>query len=328
MKKKAFTLVELLVVIGIIALLIGILLPALNKARESSRSIKCASNIRQLGVAMQFYINENKGILPHGGDPRYTDNDGDRAARSVGWWDDPALWINVAARNIYKRSYSEMQLDPGTQLPNNLTGNSVFVCPSARDAGTSQGGSNEVATAGGYHQMYGHPNRLPTPNPIGAKFTAGTTDTGGATTASAGGARNIYISYGFNAKIDSTLAGGVGAAPVYVRAARLKQSTEVALLVERRMNLYEIDKVLSDAYGSPGGNALPTRKLNRLKAKWDYFSGRHNKGGYILMADGHVQWLSQRDVLLPPGYNPSTPNGATFNQPGKVIWDPFGPTYP
>ena len=62
-RRRAFTLVELLVVIGIIATLIAILLPALNRAREQARRIRCMSNMRQLTVAWTMYANDAKGFL-------------------------------------------------------------------------------------------------------------------------------------------------------------------------------------------------------------------------------------------------------------------------
>src|SRR4051812_15835270 len=82
---RGFTLVELLVVIGIIAILVGILMPALTSARKSAESVQCMSNLRQIGLAVKTCVDNNKSRFP--GHP------------NGGVWRDPGSGAPLAAND-------------------------------------------------------------------------------------------------------------------------------------------------------------------------------------------------------------------------------------
>src|SRR3954471_21283572 len=90
--RNAFTLVELLVVIGIIAVLISILLPTLGKVRRQANTLQCSSNMRQVATALIMYINDNKGRFPAAGLPVIP-------AYPNGWW-----WPNELVRLNYVKT--------------------------------------------------------------------------------------------------------------------------------------------------------------------------------------------------------------------------------
>ena len=126
----AFTLVELLVVIGIIALLISILLPALSKARDQANNIKCLSNVKQLTTASMMFANDHQGYMPtcsddqwaHANDPyqrKWLYRVSTTSGGSVKDWPSmlmPYLGVKDADMNTF-------QMNPQGQ-------SRLFVCPS------------------------------------------------------------------------------------------------------------------------------------------------------------------------------------------------------
>jgi prepilin-type N-terminal cleavage/methylation domain-containing protein/prepilin-type processing-associated H-X9-DG protein len=136
-KNFAFTLIELLVVIAIIAILAGLLLPALSMAKESAHQISCLGNLRQWGIANTMYLDDSREIFPDG---KITNGTPDAPANyneDTPHWSDLAVfeaagqgttvWYNVLPPYITKLPLWQYSANPS----NFVDGKTIFTCPTS-----------------------------------------------------------------------------------------------------------------------------------------------------------------------------------------------------
>ena len=130
MKRNAFTLIELLVVIAIIAILVGLLVPAVQRVREAANRVSCINNLKQIGLAWQMYENTNESF-PYGGEfvlpPRYING---VPATKLNQWAGWAFQILpfIEQEQIYKGNPQLSDLDNGNKAMGSII--PTYFCPS------------------------------------------------------------------------------------------------------------------------------------------------------------------------------------------------------
>lgn len=302
-RRKGFTLVELLVVIGIIALLISILLPSLNRARESARRVQCLSNLKQLSNAVLSFANENKGYLPGrgGGSPtRFTDggrivngvpSDPTQPADWIVWQRriDPITGITVSSAADSNITYSVLTKYLGARYQVHSTPaeaneiarglEAVYRCPSDN----LQQRPRADASRGAYRYSYSmnilYTNPVFNPDPV--NFPGGV-------------------------RFDGTFNG---------------KSTSIRNPGEKVLLVCEDENSLDDGTFSPNAANFATGLVNAVSARHTrqvsdlrIGTGTENKDalGNVAFADGHAEFFSRKDALRQRHSGDPRPDPAGF----------------
>ena len=282
---RAFTVVELLVTVAVIALLVGLLVPALGRVRATAHATRSMSNLRQWGAGMQSWGNANNERIPWEGAKGMPPGNTPESNANIGLsLASPLFWPNAVGPIVGQQAYSDM-VEEAFRDQRTISvwedRETVWNDPTAE---SDRDRPWEFGEAGKMGLM-----------------------------------RQFWFTYAMNLRLNNTWLtdGGFGefTNDRLVSWANIGSPDRTVLMLELRAKPDEL----------PPDDPHYTRNLNRAQCSWKRFTARHQGGGHILFIDGHVAWALNSEVTTNAqgSRDPATPNG-DWNT-AKYIFDPTGP---
>jgi prepilin-type N-terminal cleavage/methylation domain-containing protein/prepilin-type processing-associated H-X9-DG protein len=321
--RRAFTLIELLVVIAIIAVLIGLLLPAVQKVREAAARMKCSNNLKQLAIGVHNYHDAN-GRFPHNGDPTATGNNGCCNQGQRQWSFFARMLPQIEQDNLFKTG---LHTNPEVVMNKNPEGLNilktvlpVFRCPSditpevrtnvANWAPIPAASTSYKGVSGSHYTHAGaaHPQNNPYRNDLGLANSDGLTVTGGLAAGNCG--NGIFCREDNKRRLTMNA---------------ITDGTSNTLMIGEDVGIMNDHNAWAYANGANGVTAIPlnigeklirpANNVNVAPSHWPNvysFRSMHSGGANFALADGSVRFV--RDSI-----NLTTYRNASTYAGGEVL---------